>query len=134
MNTKIISIISMALLGISALMGILFYTGGVSEEPIIMWCYALAIVAAAASLVFPMLNMVNNPKAAKTVLMGVAALALVAGISYAMAGDEVLPAYHQYGTTPSSSKIVSMGLILFYLLAAGAVIAAVYSEVSKIFK
>jgi hypothetical protein len=134
MNSKIISIISMALLGISALMGVLFYLGGVSEEPIIMWCYALAIIAAAASLIFPVLNLVQNPKAAKTVLTGVAALALVAGISYGMAGDEVIPAYHQYGTTPASSKMVSMGLILFYLLAAGAVIAAVYSEVSKIFK
>jgi hypothetical protein len=134
MNSKTISIISYAILGISALMGILFYAGGVSEEPIIFWCYALAIVAAAASIIFPMLNIISNPKGAKSVLMGAAALFVITGIAYGMAGDEVLPAYRAYGTTEASSKMVSTGLILFYLLAGGAVVAAIYSEISKIFK
>jgi hypothetical protein len=134
MNTKIISIISFVLLGISTLLGILFYTGAVGEEPIIMWCYGLAIAAAAAAIIFPLLNIVSNPKAAKSVLVGVAGLALITGIAYGFAGDEVLASYRTYNTTPAESKMVSTGLILFYLLAGGAVIAAIYSEVSKIFK
>jgi glucan phosphoethanolaminetransferase (alkaline phosphatase superfamily) len=134
MNTKLVSIISIILLGISTLMAILFYAGGVNEEPIIMWCYALAIIAAAAAIIFPMFNIFTNPKGARSVLVGVAALAIVAGISYGVAGDEVLKSYHTYGTTPAESKLVSTGLILFYLLAGGAIIAAIYSEVSKIFK
>jgi hypothetical protein len=132
--SKKVQIVSYILMGISVLLAVLFYTGAITEEPIIMWCYALVIAGTAAAIVFPILNIISNPKGAKSVLTGVVLLVVVGGLSYALAGDEVLPAYRNYGTTESSSKMVSTGLILFYLLAAGAVIATIYSEVSKMFK
>ncbi|HET6243756.1 MAG: hypothetical protein H0V01_01005 [Bacteroidetes bacterium] len=129
-----IQILSYILMGVSVLLAALFYTGVISEEPIIIWCYALAIAAAAAALIFPVFALIGDPKGAKVALVGILALGVVAGISYAVAGNEVTAAYATYGTTELSSKLVSTGLILFYLLASGAVIAAVYAEVSKIFK
>jgi hypothetical protein len=145
MNSKAISIISYVIMGVSVLLAVLFYVGAANTEvgqeasnpfiqPIMMWCYGLAIAAVAASILFPMASIFSDPKAAKSVMIGVGILVLVAGVSYAIAGDEVLKSYTAYNTTATQSKMVSTGLILFYLLAAGAVVAAVYSEVSKIFK
>ncbi|MBA3901122.1 MAG: hypothetical protein H0X62_13105 [Bacteroidetes bacterium] len=145
MNSKAISILSYVIMGISVVLAVLFYIGAANTEvgeeaqnpfiqPIMVWCYGLAIAAVATTIIFPLVNIFKNPKGAKTVLVGIGILVLVAGISFAMAGNEVLESYRSYNTTPAQSQMVSTGLILFYLLAAGAVIAAVYSEVSKIFK
>jgi hypothetical protein len=145
MNSKAISITSYVIMGVSVLLAVLFYIGAANAEvgqeaqnpfiqPIMVWCYGLVIAAVAATILFPLSHMFKNPKAAKSALVGLGLLLLVAGISYAMASGEVLKSYNAYNTTEAESKMVSTGLILFYLLAGGAVIAAVYSEVSKIFK
>ncbi|MDQ3191981.1 MAG: hypothetical protein M3Q58_10340 [Bacteroidota bacterium] len=134
MNSKMIQIVSYVLMGVSVLLAVLFYAGVVSEEPILIWCYSLAIAAAAAAVIFPVFALIGDPKGAKAVLIGLGLLIAVTGISYGVAGNEVIPEYVKYGTTEVSSKLVSTGLILFYLLAGGAVVAAVYAEVSKMFK
>ncbi len=133
MSDKLMNIIRLSLLGLSAVLGILFYLEAVSESLLITWCYILLIVSAAAAVIFPVLLMAQNPKKAKMTLIGVGALVLVFGISYGIAGSEVLPAYKDI-VTESSSKMVGAGIITFYLLGLGAIGAAVYSEVSKMFK
>ena len=134
MNTKIVSIISYILMGVSVVLVGAFYAGVITEEPIIIWSYGLAIVASAIAVIFPLYHLIKDPRGAKPVVIGLVALLVITGISYGVASDEVLPSYAEYGTTPFTSKLVSTGLILFYLLAGGAIIASVYAEVSKIFK
>ena len=132
--TKILSIVLYVLLGISALLGVLFYTGTVETELLITWCYILLGLATAAAIVFPILGMAKDPKGAKSALIGVVALAAVFAISYALAGDEMLPKYEKFIDGPEDSKLVSMGLIAFYILAIGAIIATVSSAFTKMFK
>ncbi len=133
MSDKLMTIIRLSLLGISALLGILFYLSAVSESLLITWCYILLFISAAAAIIFPVIIMAQNPKNAKTALLGVGVLVVVFGVSYAIAGSEVLPAYKDI-VTESSSKMVGAGLIAFYQLRLGAIGVAVFSEISKMFK
>lgn len=132
--TKVLNIVLYVLLGVSALLGILFYTESVSAETIIYWCYALFFLGAAVAIVFPIINMAKNPSGAKSALVGVIALLIVFGIAYALGGDEMTPKYEKFIDGPEASKRVSMGLIAFYILAIGAIVATVFSGISKLFK
>ena len=132
--SKSLSIVLYVLLGISAIMGILFYAGGVSSETIIYWCYILFALAAIAAIVFPIIAMVNNPSGAKSALIGVGALVVVFGLAYVLAGDEMTPKYEEFISGPEASKRVGMGLIAFYILAIGAIGVTLFSGVTKFFK
>lgn len=132
--TKILSIVLYSLLGISALLGIMFYLGALDYGVLIYWCYTLFFVGALAAVVFPIIAMAKNPTGAKSALIGVGALLVVFGISYLMAGDEMTDKYAKFISGPEASKQVSMGLIAFYILIIGAILATVVSSFSKLFK
>ena len=61
-NNKLFSIILIALLGLSAILSILFMVDVVSEGLLITWCYILLAIAALAAISFPIITMVQNPK------------------------------------------------------------------------
>jgi hypothetical protein len=96
--------------------------------------YIMLGIGVLAAVVFPILHMAQNPKSAKGALIGVGFLAVVFGLSYAIGGSEVTPAMEAMQATASTSKIVSAGLIGFYILFFVSIIAAIYSEVSRFFK
>lgn len=134
-KSALISSVSLyATMGISILLAVLFFADTLSEGPFLQWTYALIGVATVLAILFPIINTISNPSGAKSVLVGVGALVVVVGLSYVLAGDEVLAKYQQYGTTPSSSKWVSTGLIMFYLLAAAAIGITIVAEVARVFK
>lgn len=60
-------------------------------------------------------------------------LVLIIVLSYSLASDEILNSYEAYDITSSTSKRVGIGLYTFYLLSASAILAIIYSELSKIF-
>ncbi len=97
----------------------------------IIACYILLAVAVLAAVIFPIIQLIQNPKGAKGALVGLGALVLVLGISYALSSD-VVPT--DLAITPAGAKQVDTGLYAFYILAVVAVIALVYSEVAKLFK
>lgn len=98
----------------------------------IIICYILFAVAALAAVVFPVLQLIQNPKNAKGALIGIGALVVVLGISYLLASD-VNPTKME-DVTAETAKRVGTGLYAFYILGIVAVAATVYSEVSKLFK
>jgi len=135
MNNKLNSIILIALMGLSAILSILFFVGVISEGLLLTWCYVLLGIAALAAIVFPLINMAQNPKSAKNALIGVVALAVVFALGYAMAGSE--ESYTIDGVLladASTSKLSEAGLIAFYLMGAAAIVAVIYAEVSKMLK
>ena len=67
-NNKLFTIILIALLGLSALLSILFAMSVVSEGVLITWCYVLIGIAVVVTLAFSALEMVLNPKKAKKLL------------------------------------------------------------------
>jgi len=133
-SNKILSILLYVLMGISALLGVLFYSGSVSTDVIMYWCYALLGLGVVAAVVFAIVNMIRSPKGAKSAVIGVVALLAVFGISYGLAGDEMNDVYAEFISGPEASKRVGMGLIAFYILGIGAIAVTVFSGVSKLFK
>ena len=134
--SKIISITLYALLGISALLGVLFYTSVITEEPFIIWVYILTIVAAAMAVIFPIVYMIMNPKNAKGVIYGVSAMIIIIGISYIIASDTILvfPNYKDFNITESISKYIGTALFSMYLLAIFAFVSIIFTEVMSFFK
>ncbi len=135
MNNKLFSIILYALLGISALLSVLFFLDVVSEGMLINWCYILLGIAAVSAIIFPVITMAQNPKNAKNALIGIVGLAVVFAIGYAMAGnEEVFDASAKLLADESTSQLSEAGLNAFYILGVGAIGVIIFSEVSKIFK
>lgn len=93
--------------------------------------YILLAVATLAAVGFPLMNLVKNPKNAKGALLGVGALVLVFGLSYAISSD-VNPS--DIEISPVGAKLVDAGLYAVYLLSIVAIGSLIYTEVSKLFK
>ena len=80
-------------------------------------------------------KMVTNPKKSLVFLGGIAAVLIIAGIGYAMAGDSVDPNWETKAeVTAEVSKRVGMGIKMVAILLGLAVVGIVYGEVSKLFK
>jgi len=134
-TNKLFSIILIALLGLSALLSLLFMVDVISEGLLITWCYILLAIAAVAAIVFPLITMAQNPKGAKNALIGVGALLVIGVLAYVMSsGVETLDHDGKILATASEAKMSQAGLIAFYILAAGAIGSIIYAEVSKMLK
>ena len=96
--------------------------------------YLLIAVATLTALIFPVLYVAKHPKEGKDILIGVGALVVLFVLSYVLAGGDVLPKYANYGVGASESKLISAGLISFYILIVAAIVTAIYAEISKLFK
>lgn len=134
-DNKLFNYILIGLLGLSAVLCVLFFAGVITEGLIITWCYILLGVAAITAVVFPILQMAQNPADAKNALIGVVALATIFTVGYLMAGDEIY--VNKSGETYAdalTSKMSEAGLIAFYILGAIAIGTIIYTEVSKSFK
>ena len=97
----------------------------------IILTYILLAAATLTAIVFPIRHMISHPKKAKEIGMVIAALLVIYVIATLFASDEVTEDFAKFGVTATASKQVGTGLIVFYILAIGAIIAATYTEVSK---
>ncbi len=146
---KTISIILYVLMGISVVLVALFYFGKLvpgtegtnMEEPVItgkilIWAAILVIITAGLALIFPIINLVANPKSAKRGLFILLGIAVLIFIAYTLASNEVLkiPGYTGTDNVPGILKIAGTGLFTTYILAGLAVLSILYSEIANIFK
>ena len=77
-------------------------------------------------------GIMSSPGTLKSMIIFIVGLAVVFGISFVVASDIVEPDWEQ--VSAFSSKMAGMGLIMSYMLMAGAVAAMLYSSVSKMIK
>ena len=147
--SKIVSYTLYALMLISVVLAVLFYFGKVvpgtegtnMHEPtitktILLWAGILAGLTAFLSLVFPIINMVTNPKAAKKTLFTIVGVAILIFVAWLLASDAVLdmPHYEGKDNVPSILKLAGTGLKTTYILAGLAILSILYSEIVKYFK
>ena len=99
----------------------------------IILTYIMIGFAALTAVSFGVKKILSNTKNAKKTLYTILGLVVVCVASYVFASDEVLQSYEKYKISSTESKNVGMGLIMFYTLAALAVGAILYSELSKAF-
>lgn len=146
MNEKIFKYLGYILLGISALLGLLFYSNNPSMESyqsenppifadlLFYYFYLLFFIAIITALIFPLLFMIRNPKKAKNAAIGIGILAVIFFLSYAFSGDEIIPEYKNIITDPSSSKLIGAGLIMVYILGGISVLLALLSGFTRYLK
>ena len=134
--SKIISILSYALLGLSALFFLLFWFDVIDVNIFIIWSYILFGIAGASAILFPLVNLILNPKKAVRSLISVGILAVLALISYLIASDAIpnFTGAQKFDISATTSKMVGTGLWAMYILGLVAVLSILYTEVSKIFK
>lgn len=146
---KLTVYLSWVLMALTLVFAILFYFGGVVEgtdgtryeEPLItnsfiLYVYILIGITVALTLFFTLRALVLNPKGLKMTLVAVGVGAVLVVIAALLADDTVLnlPHYKGKGNVPRTLKWTDIGLYVAYFLAALAVIAIFYSEISKYFK
>lgn len=142
--TKILRIVLIVLLAVSALVTLLFYAGGeeIAGQPtytniFILWSYVLTGLAVGFAVIFPVIQMISNPKNAKKGLLGIAVLAVLVLVAYAMSSSELLgitnPDLAKYDV-PSTLKYSGTMLNTTYILAGLAILSMIWTEVAKIFK
>lgn len=93
------------------------------------WMVIVGFILAVMSFIA---SVVLNPSSLKGMLIGVAAIVIIGGISYSMADATVLPSYKD--VDESTSKLVSTGLNAFYIVGLLAVLSVLYSGVARLLK
>ena len=96
--------------------------------------YALIFLAVALTIVFPIIHMLREPSMLIRSAIGIGVIVVLFGISYALADSEVNMKSAALGVTPTSSKLIGAGLILFYIALVLSILALIYSEISKALK
>ncbi len=146
--SKVISIFLYVLLGVSVILGILYYTGGNTEasatavypEPVytrifLIWAYILAGLATLFAVGFPLVRAIMNPKSAKKGVLPIILGLVIIFIAYQLASDDVIKIVGKgMVTDPFVLKYAGTILITTYLLAGIAIVSILYSEIEGIFK
>lgn len=97
--------------------------------------YGLALLAAIAAIVFPIVNSIGEPKTLVKSGIGFGVLVVVFLISWALSGND-FTAYQasEFGITAGLSKFVGGLITMMYVLTGIAVVGIVYTEFSKMIK
>ena len=133
--SKVVQWFLYIMLGISALFGVLFYADVIGENLLLTWGYILLGVTVLATLIAAFSNILLKPKGSLKVLFILAVMVIVAIVSYVFSTNEFTSAQlEKMQITETTSRIVGAGLLFTYFLAAVAILAIIYSAVSRIFK
>ncbi|WP_075589716.1 hypothetical protein [Labilibacter marinus] len=144
--TKILSFVLYALLAVTVVLTIMYFTGGeipgeTYETPVytdlfLNWAKFLVVATAGITVLFEIVNVVLNPKNAMRSLISIAVLIVIALVSYSLADATplALGGYEGEDNVPSMLKLAGAFLYGTYVLLGIVVVAILGTEVSRIFK
>ncbi len=123
------------LLLVSAVPGILYYLGAMSTDAFLNWGKLLLVVGVAVLVIGPLFTLLVNPKNLIKMLLSIVLLAVVLGVSYALATNQLSALQLEtYKISAETSKLVGMGLYATYISFGLSILAILYSGVVKLFK
>lgn len=123
------------LLILSAIPGILFYTGIMSTDVFLDWGKFMLILSAIVLLISPVYTMVNNPQNLIKMVISLAFLVVIIAVSYGLASNQLTTVQLAAdNVSAETSRLVGMGLYAVYITLILSIIAILYSAVVKIFK
>jgi len=132
---KLARILELILLGISAVLLVLFFTSphDTASDPIVntylYWTYILFFVALVLLVIFQLAQIFSTKKGIINFVLLIVGIAALVGISFALAkGGEVNTSV---AYTPAVSKFSDAALILTYILAGGAILALLWSIIKN---
>lgn len=123
-----------------AIVAIAFLTQGSAPEPnvdaMLRWTYAMVGIATLCAVLLPLINIAKNPKSAVRSLIGVAIVAVIVLIAYALsdATPVYTPGRAEGYTDALELRLSDTGLITTYLALGIAVVSIVVTEVYNLFK
>jgi hypothetical protein len=104
-------------------------------NPYFMAAYIALGLCVVLALIFPIINIITQPKNAVRVLIGVGLIVVVGFISFSVASNEFTELQlRAYKITETGSRQIGAALIGTYIIAAASVLAIVYAEVSNLVK
>ncbi len=145
--SRIIAILLYVLLGISAILIILFYAGGYTAESvdavypepkytqiILFWAYILVILTALLAIGIPLIRGILNPKNITKALVPIIATLSVVLIAYLLSSDKPMRISTGLEEDPLTLRYSDTMLITVYILTGLAILSIVYSLVAGLFK
>ena len=132
---KITKWILYVLIGVATVAGLLFYAGVLSADLFLNVGKLILIIGLAIMVISTFYGFVTNPKNIKVMLISLGVGAVVLVVSYMLAGNDYTPLQlEQMEITEQTSKFVGMGLIATFIMFGLAILAFLYSAVSKVIK
>lgn len=138
--SKYLNILTYVMLGLTVIFVAMFYFGGelpnqsydtpVYTDSLIYWAKALFYITVALSILFPVIQLVTDPKGAIKGLAGLAGLGLIILIAYSLSDGTLLnlPGYTGEDNNVGSLKFADTVLYTMYILGAGAILSIVVTE------
>ncbi len=141
------------LLAVSVLLIVLFYVKNGDVNPddswtkqtadfgeilniFLYWSYILVGLAVFFTLIFPLGTMISNPKSGLKSLISILILGGLLFVGYQLASDTIMdiPGYTGKDNVPQTLRLTGMGIYMMYFMLGGAILAMVFSTISKVFK
>ena len=123
------------LLAIATLAGLLFYLGILNTELFLNLGKLILILGLVIMVVSGLYGIVTNPKNIKLMLISLGIGAIVLVVSYVIAGNEYTALQlEQMEISAQTSKLVGMGLNATFIMFGLAILAFLYSAISKAIK
>lgn len=134
--TIVIFAITVVILGFFAFGGEVpdqLYTTPVYTASLLNWAYILFIIAVISAVIFPIVRLFTRPKQAMKSFIGLAALAVVVLIAYAMADGTPMNIIGYTGSDNVPSRLVFSDTIIYtmYILFGAAIIAIFATELLR---
>ena len=134
---KIINYLFYSLFAVSIILGIIFFAGNGSSQPLLVWTYALSIFAIGSTIVFGLSNLFKSKRSIVTSLIVFAVVGVVVLVYYALASD-VIP-LNAAGdpiedATAAGSRWSGVALFMFYTLMGVAFASLIFTEIRSAFK
>jgi len=144
--SKILNILTYVMIGVTAVLVAMFFLGGevpdqahttpVYTDLFLNWAGILFLVSIVLSLVFPLIQLFLDPKAAIKGLIGLACIAGLIVVSYSMADGALLniPGYTGPDNNPGTLKYADTMLFTMYALSLGAIASIFITEIVRKFR
>lgn len=101
----------------------------------LIYTYILFAIALLVTIIFPLINIIKNPKGSMRALIGLLAMIVVLGISYLFSSDApVVNSAGGYFTNTFALKLTDTGLYAAYIALIGAFAAILFGELKNAFK
>ena len=145
MNTKKLATIFVGIIGVLSIIFLAMIIGAGDEaikagessgavNTFMYIAYAILAVTIALVLLFTLKGLFTNTASLKSTLLGVGAFLVVLVIAYSVTGGDTRNyLYNGIPATEGASHMVGAGIVAFYILMAGSIIAMLLSGVKKLF-
>ena len=132
---KLIQWMLYILMGISALLTILFYFNPSSPDVLLYWGYILVIISGIVILAVSIGALLSNPKGSTKVLVVVVGMVLLAIVSYLLSSNTLTPTeLERYSISPNGVRWVGAGLLMTYIIGLIAFGVFIYTSLSRFYK